>query len=112
MQLFIRTGIAAYHGINKAYITSVLCENKNKPNVRCNGRCKLKRDLRAVEERERKASGSIREILELLVFSSASLSLPLSGKAAVIAPYGSVYYGRLITNCGDGVFHPPPVCVA
>lgn len=111
MQLFIRTGLAAYHSINREYIASILCENKSKPNSRCNGACQLKRSLKSIEERERKASGSIREILELLVFANEAISFPGLNKPMGLAIYGSPYTGRLISLHGDGVFHPPPVIV-
>ncbi|WP_196891516.1 hypothetical protein [Aureivirga marina] len=36
--------VLEYH-VNKEYIVSVLCENRNKPSLACNGKCYLKKQL-------------------------------------------------------------------
>ncbi|MEE1884119.1 hypothetical protein [Pedobacter flavus] len=40
--------------VNKSYIVAELCENKDKPELNCNGKCFLKKKLKAAEEKERK----------------------------------------------------------
>ena len=49
---FSQWGTMAYYQINKAYITRVLCENRDKPQLNCNGKCYLARKLKAQQEKE------------------------------------------------------------
>lgn len=46
--------------LNYSYISSILCENKNKPYLHCNGKCYLDKQLKkaAKEESEKQASSS------------------------------------------------------
>ena len=38
------------YAINKEYIAKVLCENIEKPKLKCNGKCHLKKELKKVME--------------------------------------------------------------
>jgi hypothetical protein len=38
--------------INQAYIARVLCENKDKPEMKCNGKCHLNKKLKEQETKE------------------------------------------------------------
>ncbi len=40
--------------INKEYISTSLCVNRNRPELHCNGRCYLMRKLKQAEEKEQK----------------------------------------------------------
>lgn len=40
--------------LNRDYIASKLCENRNKPWMHCNGRCYLAKKLKQAEEKEKK----------------------------------------------------------
>lgn len=39
-----------HYWINLNYYTEVLCENKDKPMMHCNGKCALSKELRKAEE--------------------------------------------------------------
>ncbi len=47
--------------VNKNYIASVLCENKARPQLHCNGRCYLMKKVKAVQEKERKQEREARK---------------------------------------------------
>lgn len=55
LQLGNRWIIYASFKANQAYIAKELCENKAKPQMHCNGRCHLKKQLAKEQEQERKA---------------------------------------------------------
>jgi hypothetical protein len=40
--------------LNQGYISSVLCENRDKPVLKCNGKCYLTKKLKQAEEKEKK----------------------------------------------------------
>lgn len=49
-QLTIRMGIIAWYQINKEYVATVLCENKDKPELNCCGKCYLNKQLKKTED--------------------------------------------------------------
>jgi len=58
-QVFVNVGIGVYYHLNKAYITQKLCENKNNPEIHCNGHCYLTKQLKKAEEGEQKQAQKI-----------------------------------------------------
>lgn len=46
-------GIILYWKVNQAYITQTLCENKNKPQMHCDGKCYLYKQLKKAEENQK-----------------------------------------------------------
>ena len=51
---FSQWGIIAHYQINKEYIARVLCENRDKPQLHCDGKCYLAKRLRASQDRQDK----------------------------------------------------------
>jgi len=51
---FSRLFIYAGFELNQNYIASTLCENRNKPELHCNGKCYLMKKLKQAEEKEKK----------------------------------------------------------
>ncbi|WP_423146514.1 hypothetical protein [Rubrolithibacter danxiaensis] len=48
-KLFIYAGFE----LNQNYITSKLCENRDKPEMHCNGKCYLAKKIKQAEQKER-----------------------------------------------------------
>ncbi|MBB6003570.1 hypothetical protein [Arcicella rosea] len=71
--LFSRMGIVVYFQANKAYIAKVLCVNKNKSSLHCNGKCYLAKKLKATEEREQKQTAErLEKMPEIQLFCSSN----------------------------------------
>lgn len=51
---FSRFFVYASFEVNQKYIASTLCENRDKPQLHCNGKCYLAKKLKQAEEKERK----------------------------------------------------------
>lgn len=49
-QSFNRMGWMAYYYLNQDYIAAQLCENRDRPELKCNGQCFLMKKLKAEEE--------------------------------------------------------------
>ncbi len=60
--------IVTHFQLNKRYIASVLCENKAKPKLRCNGKCQLKKKLTLHEKREKVPNSPVKEKIEILQY--------------------------------------------
>lgn len=96
--------------VNYDYITKVLCENKEKPELQCNGKCHLMKELAKESENEKpiqnnkKIASSDFEVL----FFQEIISLQFTqgnvhDKAITLDFYDNQYYHLNSSN----VFHPP-----
>ncbi|MBD2756480.1 hypothetical protein [Spirosoma validum] len=47
-------GTIAYYHVNKDYIARVLCENRDKPQLHCDGQCYLAKQLKAQQDKQDK----------------------------------------------------------
>jgi hypothetical protein len=47
-------GTIAYFNLNRDYIARVLCENRDKPQLHCNGQCYLAKRLKAQQDKQNK----------------------------------------------------------
>ncbi|MBL7826983.1 MAG: hypothetical protein JNJ57_10160 [Saprospiraceae bacterium] len=112
-QSFYNLGVVVYWFGNHAYIAAVLCENRDKPEEHCDGKCYLKKNLSAAPDQpsESKSTAPVlkkdAELIFLLddAFSWATFSLEDSN-----VPVRSVVH-QLYNRLADlGVFHPPRGC--
>ncbi|QHS60675.1 hypothetical protein [Chitinophaga agri] len=52
LQNFSQVIIMVKYKIDQAYIASVLCENRDKPDMHCNGKCYLRKQLKQDEQQQ------------------------------------------------------------
>ncbi len=57
----------AGYALNKNYLSSVLCENKAKPKLQCQGKCFLKKELKKAEKSEQKQGSSTKNQIESFI---------------------------------------------
>jgi hypothetical protein len=56
------------YAVNYDYISKVLCINKNKPQIHCNGKCYLGKELAKNEsQNDSKTKNSVQKVLDLYV---------------------------------------------
>lgn len=68
---FSQWGTIAYYQINKEYITRVLCENRDKPQLHCNGKCYLAKKLKEQKDKQdQQTSEQVQNIPVLQLFAS------------------------------------------
>jgi hypothetical protein len=53
---YSRLVVYAGFRLNQSYIAANLCENRNKPQMHCNGRCYLMKKLKQAEEKQNNAA--------------------------------------------------------
>ncbi len=70
VQSFTRTFIYLNYQANKDYISNVLCENKAKKEMHCEGKCHLKKELQEEEKKESTPTGSSKQKFETQLFNS------------------------------------------
>lgn len=71
MQTFSRLAIEAGYAINKSYVAQNLCENKDKPSMRCCGKCFLKKQLKK-QDRQEQSTNNKKESQEVQLFFAVS----------------------------------------
>lgn len=105
MQVLNQVFIVANYSINKDYISKVLCENKDKPKMHCNGKCLLKKQL---AKEEKKEQSPVKEKKEIQLFyetnSLISISAPTNKNELSTGYSFPVTFKHL-----QSVFHPPQV---
>lgn len=55
----VELGLFAWYNINKQAITEQLCVNKDKPELHCEGKCYLGKQLKKAEEGEKRTASNI-----------------------------------------------------
>ncbi len=97
--------------VNYEYISKVLCENKAKPELKCNGKCHLMKELAKASEDEKpinsdKKDNSKQEVEVLFFQEIKSLvveQIYFQNKTSINNNYSNLYFH--LNSCS--VFHPP-----
>ena len=104
-------GTIAYYHVNKDYIARVLCENRDKPQLHCDGQCYLAKKLKTQQDKQDKETTDRVQNTPLLQlfcqtnvpfqFSTSAVDLPLT------CP--SHYLLKLYVAPCFGLLHPPQI---
>ncbi len=96
--------------VNYEYISTVLCENKAKPKMQCNGKCHLMKELAKTSENEKPISSdkkSVSQEFEVLFVEKLKsfkiASIYFCNKQRIYKNYSNLYF--YLNNAS--VFHPP-----
>lgn len=98
--------------INYDYISTELCENKNKPELLCNGKCQLMKELAKVSEEDKPISTDKKLVhieTELLFFQEIQTLIATQSyfqhSISINDNYSNLYFHLI----GFAVFHPPTI---
>ncbi|WP_316815737.1 hypothetical protein [Pedobacter nyackensis] len=104
-QCLVQLGLVASYQLHKTYIVSSFCENKDKPEMHCEGKCFLKKRLAEAEKNERQASGIEKqlEIPSFLIVVAQQIAVRsfalVKGNISLTVHYMHIIYFN--------IFHPP-----
>lgn len=102
---FQNLGLVASYRINNASFLKN-CVNKNRPQLRCNGKCQLMKKMMEREHKEQEHPDSkpgSQTTLFFSVINSDQISYPGSGIHSTYPPYIS----PLLKDNTSDIFHPP-----
>lgn len=101
-----RTVVVADYLLNKEYIAKVLCVNRDKPQMKCNGKCHLNKQLQKQADAETEGKDKpVRAVKEITGILSNSTTLILdSGNSSQLA---TLDCSSLVSGIRTSVFHPP-----
>lgn len=91
--------------LNKNYIATVLCENKAKPELQCEGKCFLKKKIKQAEKQEQKSeqTSSKRFFSDHFLLSQYHFKSFFRQIAVYLPAPSQSYYSQNAT----AIFHPP-----
>lgn len=104
LQTFGKGLILAEYMLNQEYIARVLCVNKAKPELACNGQCHLMKQMEKETKKEQNGN-AVKDKYEVVI---AAIELQ-----SVLQPYFTVVKISTAYNSGSpinpltAVFHPP-----
>ena len=104
---FTRFFVYAGFELNQSYIALVLCENKDKPELNCNGKCFLSKKIKEVEKNERKEEGNNLRKMFQESFIAKSNTL-LINPFAFVRKITVREIPSALPNGNTDIFHPPP----
>lgn len=101
MQLVIYSG----YQMNKAYITSVFCINKEHPELHCDGQCFLAKKLKDLDSKNKQVQENLKRVVEAEPkFQTIAINhyLPY-----FLITSENLYIEKPVKDLSISIFHPP-----
>lgn len=98
------------YAVNYEYISTVLCENKAKPQMHCNGKCHLMKELAKASETEKSTSSdkkTVSAVQEILFFKEINSFRLVACSCSKQQKINATYLDLYTYLNTDSVFHPP-----
>lgn len=108
VQCFYKLGVLTYYELNRDYIATVLCVNKDNPITMCYGKCFLKRNLDVADAAQKAPVRQGPERVDLPVFLISENDYNLT-RATGPAPLHAVCQDACATGYRVSPFHPPSI---
>ena len=107
MQIFYAAVVNCWFYANRSYVTQKYCVNKDRPTLKCNGKCYLNKQLKKAEEKgDSDTPKQTKKWEEISACKVPAIHYTLNFPAEIHLPkpvYTDVYY----FDFNDSVFHPP-----
>ncbi len=114
LQCLAHVAVLGLYELNKSYVAQNLCENRDKPQMKCCGKCYLRKQLRKVDDNEKPSGNTPAKTLKIEVLACILPLVPGQSPGrfgfcddAVHTPGLQHLHGRLAAS---SVFHPPASC--
>ena len=91
--------------LNQAYIVSVLCENRDKPVMKCEGKCYLNKKIKQAEEKEnnQNKNSQMSHFQEAFLAERVIFSFPLK----LLGEFNSAVTDYQLLSRSSAIFRPP-----
>lgn len=108
---FSRLFIYSAFELNQNYIAENLCENRDKPEKHCNGKCYLSKKIKQAEEKEKKQEQEIQKkgIQEHFIPQTLNLTAVFSFELDAVKPAEMVLP---LSQRSNEILHPPPASLS
>jgi hypothetical protein len=108
LQTFSRFVVEADYFLNKSYIAKVLCINKERPQIHCNGKCYLAKQLKAEQKKDQQTPISKKSNIDLQWFdvpTTPQFTNITEDKITTHLPASAAD----LSSFHPAIFHPPIV---
>jgi len=86
-------GTIAYFRLNRDYIAKVLCENRQRPGLKCNGKCYLAKKLKQQEDnKDKETTSRVQNLPVLQLFTEEVCFYRFAADTFVILKSPSFFY--------------------
>ena len=107
LQTFSQELMVLDYQVHRERITQLFCLNKTKPQLHCNGKCHLAKQLRKAADAESKApAGTAKVKYEALAPHRPLISAPVWWPSAT-HQYAAVAAKAYVFTLAHSIFHPP-----
>ncbi|MFN3916539.1 MAG: hypothetical protein ACK4K0_02250 [Flavobacteriales bacterium] len=104
----MKTALVLNYLTNTNYYSTELCENKNTPELNCNGKCHLSKEIRAIERSAEDVPGLPELVkVEISPFITSAWNFNLSNQTYSEQQRYNAYLFVASTSYIKGIFHPP-----
>jgi hypothetical protein len=103
LQCSMKTVIVAHYWLNKKQISVSLCENKSKPELKCEGKCYLKKTLKAEQSHQAESESDINPSPDFFPATENFMFYPPSETDNSFTLYLFPEYNDPLRH----IFHPP-----
>ena len=98
----------AYYNIDPVGFIEALCENQDKPELQCNGKCHLKKVAES-QDKNQNTPESIIDFKELILYPSPTSNFELSIRIYLEKQLQIAYQNLYTFHNSNDCFHPPRV---
>ncbi len=104
-----RVAVMVWFEVNQPDIARTLCENRNRPQLHCDGQCILAQKLKAVEQREKQQAAMVAPLLQVVCYVlPESFTFAFSPDATSVASHSSfLHTDRAYMAPSTDCFQPP-----
>ncbi|MBP9152453.1 MAG: hypothetical protein KBF73_09240 [Flavobacteriales bacterium] len=95
--------------VNTASIIEKFCENKDKPELHCDGKCHLAKQIQADSEQKSETPASESELMTFVLTIQKTTAFEFKFFRSDIAQANSLYIEGNYSNQLQSIFHPPQV---
>jgi hypothetical protein len=105
-------GTIAYYQLNKDYIARVLCENRDRPELHCNGQCYLAKRLKAQQDKQDKETTErVQNTPSIQLFIESAMAFAFVPAVSQLATANLfTYLVACKSQSPNGLFRPPCFC--
>ena len=98
----------AYYNIDPVGFIEALCENQDKPELQCNGKCHLKKVAES-QDKNQNTPVSIIDFKELILYANPLIEFVFPNKIHTIKQQVIAYQNLYSFHNSNDCFHPPRV---
>ena len=97
--------LASSYAFNKSYISSVLCTNRDQPDLHCEGKCFMDIKLKELEQKNKSEQSQLKRMIETVAPIAGVILAPVFEVAA--AQPSTHYVQQKPTTTVIEIFQPP-----